>query len=71
MAMIWLHGLIVMLLAWAAAIESRTRNLQDELILAGLCQSALWTWVPPGGGRMAWSKAPLSGVAMALLERWS
>jgi hypothetical protein len=71
MAMIWLHGLILMLLAWAAAIESRTRNLHDELILAGLCQSALWTWVPPGGGRMAWGKVPLSGLAMALMERWS
>jgi hypothetical protein len=69
--MIWLHGLFFLLLARAAAIASRTRHLPNESILTGLCLSVLWTWVQPGGGRMAWSKVPLSGLAMALLERWT
>jgi Flp pilus assembly protein protease CpaA len=69
--MIWLHGLFHLLLALATAINSRTRHVHNELILTGLCLSALWAWVQPGSGRMIWNRVPLSGLAITLLERWT
>ncbi len=69
--MIWLHGLLLLLLAFVERINLRIRHIPNELVLTELSLSALWLWVKPSGGMMVWATGSPSGIAVALLEQWA
>ncbi len=64
--MIWAQSLLAFLLALATTIDLRTRHIPNELILTGLCLSAIWTWMQTGSGIPVWSTGTLTGTALAL-----
>ncbi len=64
--MIWHHGLLLLLLAWATVIELRTRHIPNEVILTGLCLSTIWSRIQPSGSKMIWSTGALSGLTPIL-----
>ncbi|MDE2258787.1 MAG: hypothetical protein KGK17_00445 [Betaproteobacteria bacterium] len=64
--MIWAQSLLAFLLALATTIGLRTRHISNELIVTGLCLSAIWTWMQASGGIPAWPTGTLTGTALAL-----
>ncbi|MHB8352833.1 MAG: hypothetical protein ACYDCF_00115 [Burkholderiales bacterium] len=70
--MIWLHGLLLLLLAFVRLVDLRTRHMPNEWIMTGLCLSTLWIRVQvQPSSMMIWATDAPSVVALTLLEQWA